>query len=175
VARFQTSGVEYTYFNSFSDIIIDLTPYLASIQTETGIDYKFTNIQPVKIPMVNFFDHTEIVSKFINNVLFFDSYTVKDGQRPEDISFDTYKTVEHFWIICIFNNIKTLFNDWAMTEPQLQTLANYYYTNENLYTLQTYYDLLHERNENKRNIILLKSNYLNEVVTAFYNAVNRIS
>jgi hypothetical protein len=62
-----------------------------------------------------------------------------------------------------------------MTDPQLQTLAEYYYKTENLYTLQTYYDLLHERNENKRNIILLKYDYLNDVVTAFYNAVNGIS
>lgn len=175
MSKFQTSGVEYTYLDSFSDITIDLTPYIASIQTETGIDYKFTNIQPVKIPMANFFDHTEIVSKFINNVLFFDSYTVRDGERPEDISYDTYKTVEHFWTICIFNNVKTLFNDWVMTDPQIQNLANYYYTTENLYTLQTYYDLLHERNENKRNIILLKSENLNYVVTTFYNAVNGIS
>jgi len=171
----KSSGVEYTYFDSFSNVTTDLTQYIASIQTSTGIDYKFTNIQPVKIPMVNFFDHTEIISKFINNVLFFDSYTVRDGQRPEDISFDTYGTVEHFWILCIFNNVKTLFNDWVMTEPQLQTLAEYYYKTENLYTLQTYYDLLHERNENKRNIILLKNDYLNDVVTSFYNAVNGIS
>ena len=171
----KSSGVEYTYFDSFSDITIDLTSYLASIQTETGIDYKFSNIQPVKIPMANFFDHTEIVSTFVNNVLFFDSYAVRDGERPEDISFDTYGTVEHFWIVCLFNNVKSLYNDWVMTEDQLQTLANYYYIMENLYTLQIYYDLLHERNENKRNIILLKADYLNDVVTAFYNAVNRIS
>ena len=77
MSKFKTSGLEYTYFNSFSDVTIDLTPYLASIQTETGIDYKFSNIQPVKIPMVNFFDHTEIIRS--SKILFFMVLMMRSG------------------------------------------------------------------------------------------------
>ena len=161
----------YTYFDQFSDIEVDLTPYLQNINSKSDVDYSFTNLQSVKTTLKNLFERVELISDFKKNILYFDSYQIQDGERPEDVSFKKYNTTDNWWILCIFNDIKNLWMDWPMTNEQLQSMANKLSTTKNLYSEKAYHDLLSERNENLRNILVVKSFYLNDFTTAFRNAV----
>ena len=49
----------------------------------------------------------------------FDSYDVKNGERPEDIAFKYYGNAEYHWVILLVNNVTDRFYGWPLTQPQL--------------------------------------------------------
>ena len=50
----------------------------------------------------------------------FDSYDVKDGERPEDIAFKMYGDAEYHWIVLMTNNVTDRYYQWPLTQPQFQ-------------------------------------------------------
>ena len=50
--------------------------------------------------------------------LLFDSYDVKNGERPEDIAFKFYGDAELHWVVLMTNNVTDRFYQWPMTQPQ---------------------------------------------------------
>lgn len=161
----------FSYFDQFSDITVNLNPYLTNISQRSNIDYTFSNIQPIQTTLKNMFNRIELINNFKKNILFFDSYLINDGERPENLSYKIYGDVNYWWLFCIFNNIRNIWLDWPMTEEQLNDLANKLYNEDNKYTRTTYYNLLHERNELKRQILILKPFYINDVITSFRNMI----
>ena len=66
-----------------------------------------------------------------NNVSAFSSYRVPAGERPEDVSYKFYGTVDYYWIVLLMNNIKDRFYDWPLSEQQFNDYVNGKYTNPN--------------------------------------------
>jgi hypothetical protein len=62
-----------------------------------------------------------------NNKQVYKEYYIKNGERPEQISFNYYGDVKYYWTILMFNNINTI-NDWVLgtegVEKLLYTLPN---------------------------------------------------
>jgi len=156
---------EFSYFDQYLDVEVDFTSYLKSISDT----YTFTNIQPIKAKLKNMFTKIDIISKFENDIINFDFYTIVENERPESVAYKIYGNVDYFWIIFIFNNIKNVFTQWPLTEQQLYTLSMKMFETEGIYTQTTYYQLLFEQNEKRRQIKLIKSLYIGEVITAFRN------
>ena len=50
----------------------------------------------------------------------FDSYDVKNGEKPEDIAFKFYGDAELHWVILMTNNVTDRYYQWPMTQPQFQ-------------------------------------------------------
>ena len=50
----------------------------------------------------------------------FDSYDVKDGERPEDIAFKWFGDARYHWVILLTNNITDRYYQWPLTQPQFQ-------------------------------------------------------
>ena len=50
----------------------------------------------------------------------FDSYDVKDGERPEDIAYKWFGDAEYHWVILMTNNITDRYYQWPLTQPQFQ-------------------------------------------------------
>ena len=50
--------------------------------------------------------------------LLFDSYDVKNGEKPEDIAFKFYGDAELHWVVLMTNNVTDRFYQWPMTQPQ---------------------------------------------------------
>ena len=48
----------------------------------------------------------------------FDSYDVKNGEKPEDIAFKFYGDAELHWVVLMTNNVTDRFYQWPMTQPQ---------------------------------------------------------
>ena len=66
-----------------------------------------------------------------NNVSAFSSYRVPAGERPEDVSYKFYGTVDYYWIVLLMNDIKDRFYDWPLSEQQFNDYVNGKYTNPN--------------------------------------------
>lgn len=146
----------FNYFDQFPLITLNFNSYLESVKTETGYDYTFTNVQPINTTLANIFEKIDLIVDFKKDVLNFDPYTVKESERIENISYNKYDTVDYWWLIALVNNIKNVITDWPLPHDQLVAIAENLYNTEGNYSKSTYYDLVFERNETKRNILLPK-------------------
>ena len=163
----------FSYFDQFLDTEVDLTRYFDTIKKDNDFNYSFTSVQPIRVTLKNMFSKITLVENFKRNILFFDSYEIKDGDTIENIAYRTYNDIEAWWVIAIFNNIKNLYNDFPMTEKQLIEIAEKMNKKDDKYSTKIYYEMLFERNEKKRNILLLNRNYLNDVIAAFRKEYDR--
>ena len=50
----------------------------------------------------------------------FDTYDVKDGERPEDIAYKYLGDAELHWIILMTNNVTDRYYQWPLSQPQFQ-------------------------------------------------------
>lgn len=157
----------FSYFDQFTEVEVNFSGYIKDISDKNNYQYTFNNIQPIKVKLLNIFEHISILEKFKQNILNFDPYVIKDYDRIETVSFDKYGSIDYWWVIAIVNDMKNLFTDWPLTESQLAELSQRMFTKEGKYNKQTYYNLLFERNEKKRNVFLPKTSVVNDIVTKF--------
>jgi len=152
----------YSFFDQFPETEIDLTQFIKRFSTETP--YDFSNIQPVKTTLKNLFELTEVVDSFRRNVATFERYNIVDGERIENVSFKKYGTVDWWWIIALFNEIKNPFTQWPMNENQIVELVDRLVESENKYSRDAYYQMVFERNEERRSITIPLQQYIPEIV-----------
>ena len=50
----------------------------------------------------------------------FDTYDVRDGERPEDVAFREYGDAQLHWVILMTNNVTDRYYQWPLTQPQFQ-------------------------------------------------------
>jgi hypothetical protein len=161
--------MEFSYFDQYKDVTIDLTPYITYMRSCGDPTYTLTNIQSVTPKLKNIFDKIELISSFENDILNFTFYNITEGERPENVAYNVYGDVEKFWLVLIFNRITNVFKQWPLTQTQLYDVANRLSTTEAKYTLNTYYQLLFEKNEQLRRIRLIKPTFVGQVITKFRN------
>ena len=46
-------------------------------------------------------------------------YTIKDGERPDQISYNNYKDEQFYWVILQLNNITDYYTQWPLSEQEL--------------------------------------------------------
>lgn len=51
-----------------------------------------------------------------NNPLLFLPYTIKEGERAEDIAYYYYGSTEYTWLVYLANSIIDPYHDWPMSE-----------------------------------------------------------
>lgn len=158
---------DFNYFSQYNDVEIDFSSYLTNIYNKTGFKYSFNNIQPVKATLKNIFDKIDIISSYTNDVSNFEFWEIDEYDRPETTSFEYYGTTDLWWIVLIANDIKDVFSQWPLTTDQIISLAESLYETENKYTYNTYHDLLTERNDKLKNIRLIKSGIVYDVIASF--------
>jgi len=59
----------------------------------------------------------------------FDTYDVKNGEKPEDIAYKWFGDAELHWIILMTNNITDRYYQWPMNHVQFQTFLEDKYSN----------------------------------------------
>lgn len=50
-------------------------------------------------------------------------YTLRDGERPEDVSFELYNNVEFYWTILLINDVVDPYHDWLMSAEDLRNFV----------------------------------------------------
>ena len=70
--------------------------------------------------VTNLLRRVAIRNKARTDRLLFDTYDVKNGEKPEDIAFKFYGDAELHWIVLMVNNITDRFYQWPMTQPDFE-------------------------------------------------------
>lgn len=163
-------STSFHYFDQFTPVTFNLNKYLDNVKEISGIDYTFTNIQPINATLANLFEKVELIVDYKKSVLDFTPYVINDNERIENVAYTMYGDIDYWWLIALFNNIKNMFIDWPMNQEQLSLLSEELFIKEAKYSKSVYYDLLFERNETKRNILIPKYTSIENIVSKFRTA-----
>lgn len=124
-------------------------------------------------------------------------YTLKDGETLQDLAYKYYDEPRLWWLICLINDIKDPFFDisksneyvaqeaieyatinpdfWSLDDSELMWTGRdedlFWYEQEDFLTE---YERLAEENDEKREISVIKPEYLSDVITQIIEAVNNI-
>lgn len=55
-----------------------------------------------------------------NNPMLYYPYTVKEGERPEDIALNYYGSTDYTWLVYMSNNIIDPYHQWPLSEEQFE-------------------------------------------------------
>lgn len=99
------------YFSNFPKILYSTSLGVPNPKAATNI-----------IAKLNFLSQT------INNTSIFYDYSVKDGERPEDIAAKMYKDPQKHWIILLSNNITDPQYDWVLSMSAFEDYINKKYS-----------------------------------------------
>ena len=59
----------------------------------------------------------------------FDTYDVRNGEKPEDIAYKWFGDAQLHWVILMTNNVKNRYYDWPMNSVQFQAFLEDKYDN----------------------------------------------
>ena len=79
--------------------------------------------------VTNLLRRVALRTKVRTNVLFFDTYDVKEGETPEIIAHKLYGDPELHWVILLINDITDRYHQWPMSTPQFLAFINDKYDN----------------------------------------------
>ena len=161
---------QFSYFDQFNNIDIDLTRYLNYLSTPS-FKYTFSNMQPVKTTLQNLFTKYEIIVDYKLNLDFFLQYHIDNDEFIETVANKAYGMPEYWWIIALFNNITEPFKQWPLTQSQLITMATHLYQTYGDYDYQTYINFITEENDKKRSITIPKNETVKQIVLKYRQAI----
>lgn len=141
---------------------------------------------------------TKIINSIDSLLYLYESYTIKDGDRPDTIAYKYYGRSDLDWIIIMVNNMMGL-EDWPKTDQQVYDgLIKIYGSNsaidsinnpnavlyyEDVNKIPVSYDASGEKfavtilqnemreNDKKRKIRLIRRDYINQVVSMHNNLI----
>lgn len=163
--------MEFSYFDQYFDIEIDLTDYLIKLSDAGGENYALNNLQPVKVSIKNLFTHYNIIFDYKRNVNLILRYDVLDNESMELVSYKTYGTVEYWWIVALFNDIKNPFKDWPLSVDNVKQVASNLFQNEGKYSMDTYLTYINDMNDDKKQIILPKPDTLKDIIWKYRQSI----
>ena len=79
--------------------------------------------------VTNLLRRVALRTKIKTNVLFFDTYDVKEGETPEIIAHKLYGDPELHWVIMLINDITDRYHQWPMNFSQFNEYLNDKYSN----------------------------------------------
>lgn len=150
-------------------------------------------IDGASIETADIFRRVHPISKFVDSTLL-EFYELKDGERPEHVSFELYKNVEFYWTILLINDVIDPYHDWLMSAEDLRNFVIQKYGSQSRLDDPHHYvyadtsirvDYDHTRvtggqivpvtnyeheiaeNEKKRNIYVLSQNHVNDFAAQF--------
>src|ERR1700692_4212475 len=111
-------------------------PYFSNFPTVNYANNLIDNI----LLRVNFFDNSK------NDDSMYYPYTIKDGEKAEEIAFSYYGDSNYLWIIYLFNNIIDPYYDWPLSNSDFENYitAKYGSVSEALLTT-VYYETTNSR------------------------------
>lgn len=112
---------------------------------------------------------------------YLDTYILTDGERPEDVAYQLYDDPQQYWILLGLNDVIDPFFGWMLPEETVVRLAKEYYDDINAIHHHEDTDgevndegsipvtnMDHEiaLNEQKREITVLKPDYLQKAISS---------
>jgi len=126
--------------------------------------------------IISLFDSYKFISTFKNDIRFYDTYTVVGNERPEHIANKLYDSTAWWWLIVLFafdEPIIDPFFNWILSQNEIEKWAEKLIIEEfgTMTGHETEYFAkiasLTNENENNREIKIIKSKYLGDIVKQF--------
>jgi hypothetical protein len=61
---------------------------------------------------------TKFIESNLSDPLLFLPYTIREGEKPEDVAFNYYGTVDYTWLVLLANNMLDPYYDWPLDEQE---------------------------------------------------------
>jgi hypothetical protein len=94
---------------------------------EKPISYPFSESDYVLAK--NFFRRYQVNQDVFSYAIFFNKYSIQDGERPYTIAQRMYGDPFYDWVVLITNNIVSPLHDWPLTNYELQKTVESEYDN----------------------------------------------
>lgn len=91
-------------------------------------DFPIINYQGRKVRDIS--RRASFVRAVATNPYVYYSYTVKEGERAEDIALDYYGSVDYVWLVYLANNIIDPYYEWPMDAQTFNDYLVYKYTDQ---------------------------------------------
>ena len=69
--------------------------------------------------VTDIFRRSSVVKGVIGSADFYTNYSISDGQRPEDVANEIYKSPVLHWVVLIYNEIHDPFFAWPLSQSEL--------------------------------------------------------
>jgi hypothetical protein len=103
------------------------------------------------------------------------NYTVEEGEKPEDVAFYYYDSVDYAWLVLSSNNIVDPYTQWPKTEKDLDAYIKVHYATQAGTTGDAVLEwtknstiganIIHYQSHSDPNITLNRASYLNSSTT----------
>ena len=91
------------------------------------------------IQVKNLFKRVKLRPDIYQNTGYFDQYTIKGDERPDNVAYNLYQDSTLDWIILLSNNIINVQTEWPMRQNDFDSyLLEKYGSYENLYSVHHY-------------------------------------
>lgn len=93
------------------------------------------------IQIKNFFKRGKIFEEIFNDLVFFEKYSIKGNERPDNIAKNIYGDSSLDWVIFLCNNIVNVQNEWPLSQQSFdKVMLEKYGSYENLYGVIHHYE-----------------------------------
>jgi hypothetical protein len=147
------------FFNNFKTVVIDFNDYFEKN------DIRISNKQNTKFefPILNINKTFSFLDQYKLNKEYIENFKVSTGSTPFSISEELYGTENLWWLILYLNKFNGF--DFIMDNNEIKQLADILFEKEKNYSnVETYFDLLFELNEDKRNLIVFKKEKIQSII-----------
>ncbi len=70
------------------------------------------------------FRRIKLKNKIRDNLVILDKYDLTDGEKPEDVAFKIYGSVDYYWVVLLVNNVVDRYYDWPMGFQEFENYVN---------------------------------------------------
>ena len=113
------------YFNKFPNIDYALTVNKAGKKTSVLIK--------------DYFHLLRVREDIFKEDTLYYSYSIQNGERPEQISYKEYGDEQFYWVVLQVNDIVDYYTEWPLSDYELQEfIAKKYGSDENAYAVHHY-------------------------------------
>lgn len=100
----------------------------------------------------NFFRRFYIREDYLQDAIYFNKYTILDGERPDNIAEKIYMDPLLDWVVLITNNIIDLYSEWPLSDSDFYDFMNRKYPNQT-YSDIAYYETTEVKNSSNRVVL----------------------
>lgn len=71
------------------------------------------------IKIKDYFHHLKIQDNLYANETFYETYTIENGERPDQVSYKMYGDEQYYWIVLQVAGVVDVFQDWPLSSYEL--------------------------------------------------------
>ena len=122
-------------------------PYLREVPNFNYVNLD-SNVSSEFIQMKNLFKRAKIRDDILDNVRFFNKYSIIGDERPDQVALKFYNDEKFDWLVLLSNNIINIRDEWPLDNDSFMNYLVAKYENEAGYSAVHHYETLEYKDNN---------------------------